>query len=355
MIILIILLILLSLFLIFATFITLINWGYWWIRLFDFPRLQIGFLIILSIIASIVIYDFSEWWHYLLIGGLLFSLIYQIRKIYWYTILAPKQVLTYNGRETEDTVSILVSNVFQPNRKSELLIKLINQYKPDLFLVLEADKWWENQLKTIEADYEYKIKKPQDNLYGMILYSKLELSDERVNFIFEDDIPSFEAMVQLNDLDKFKIYCLHPKPPFPTESETSTNRDAELLVVGKKVKKHKLPVIIFGDFNDVAWSNTTRLFQKVSELLDPRIGRGFYNSFHAHYPLFRWSLDHVFHSTHFQLIDLKRLNNIGSDHFPIYIKLHYKPEEKNIHDKPKADEEDLELANEKIETAREEN
>ncbi|HZH71291.1 MAG TPA: endonuclease/exonuclease/phosphatase family protein, partial [Mariniphaga sp.] len=275
--------------------------------------------------------------------------------VYWFTIFAPKQVLTYKGGETEDSFSILVSNVFQPNRKSELLINLVNKYKPDLFLVLEADKWWDNQLRAIESDYEYKVKKPQDNLYGMILYSKLELSDQKINFLFEDDIPSFEAMVKLNNLAKFKIYCLHPRPPFPTESETSTNRDAELLVVGKKVEKHDSPVIIFGDFNDVAWSNTTRLFQKISELLDPRIGRGFYNSFHAGYALFRWSLDHVFHSTHFQLMDLKRLGNIGSDHFPIYIKLHYKPEEKELQEEPEANEEELELADEKIETAREEN
>ena len=165
------------------------------------------------------------------------------------------------------------------------------------------------------------------------------------------DIPSFETIVMLNKTDSFKIYCLHPRPPFPTESNTSTNRDAELLVVGKEVLKHDEPVLIAGDFNDVAWSNTTRLFQKVSELLDPRIGRGFYNTFHAGYPLLRWSLDHVFHSDHFQLIKLRRLKNIGSDHFPIYIKLQYIPEEKEEQDEPQADRDEMEWAKEKIEKA----
>jgi len=58
-------------------------------------------------------------------------------------------------------------------------------------------------------------------------------------------------------------------------------------------------------------------------LLDPRIGRGLYSSFHAHYPLVRFPLDHVFHSNHFRLAELKRLPNIGSDHFPIFISLMY--------------------------------
>src|SRR5690606_27057789 len=128
-------------------------------------------------------------------------------------------------------------------------------------------------------------------------------------------------------------------------------RDAELLLVGKEVQKHDEPVLIAGDFNDVAWSNTTRLFQKVSELLDLRIGRGFYNTFHAGYPLLRWSLDHVFHSDHFQLIKLRRLKNIGSDHFPIYIKLQYIPEEKEEQDEPQADRDEMEWAKEKIEKA----
>ena len=76
-----------------------------------------------------------------------------------------------------------------------------------------------------------------------------------------------------------------------------------------------------GDLNDVAWSRTTRLFQRISGLLDPRVGRRYVNTFHADYPLLRWSLDHVFHSTDFALVAMQRLPHIGSDHFPIYVVL----------------------------------
>jgi endonuclease/exonuclease/phosphatase (EEP) superfamily protein YafD len=156
-------------------------------------------------------------------------------------------------------------------------------------------------------------------------------------------------MVKLKSGRWIKIYCLHPKPPFPSESNTAANRDAELLIVGKKAIKENVPVLLFGDFNDVAWSNTTRLFQKISKLLDPRIGRGFFNTFHAKYPLLRWSLDHIFHSSHFQLAEIKRLNKIGSDHFPIYIKLHCDSSARKKQEEPKADSDDRERASEKIE------
>ncbi len=341
----------LSLFFIYATFISLLRWDYWWVRVFDFPRLQVSFLLILSVGVNYVVFDYTETWHYLLTGLLLLSIFYQGRKIYRYTIFTKKQVKSYKGDQSVNTFSLIVSNVYQPNRKYEKLINLVKKMKPDLLLVIEANKWWEEQLAVIGREYPYTIKMPQNNLYGMILYSKLKLKDEKINFLFEDDIPSFEVRVRLSEKDEFKIFCLHPKPPFPTESTTSTNRDAELLVVGKKVLKLNEPVLIAGDFNDVAWSNTTRLFQKVSKLLDPRIGRGFYNTFHAKYPLFRWSLDHVFHSSHFKLVKLKRLQSIGSDHFPIFIKLHYIPEEKNTQEEPEADGDDFQLANKKIDNA----
>ncbi|MDB4673529.1 hypothetical protein OAF27_01825, partial [Verrucomicrobiales bacterium] len=73
--------------------------------------------------------------------------------------------------------------------------------------------------------------------------------------------------------------------------------------------------------NDVAWSSTTRDFKKVSGMLDPRIGRGFYNSFHAKNWYIRFPLDHIFITDEFTLVDLRRLRNIGSDHFPVAITL----------------------------------
>jgi len=133
------------------------------------------------------------------------------------------------------------------------------------------------------------------------------------------------ALIELTSGDQVRMHFLHPAPPSPTENPESAERDAELVIVGRSVADTDEPVIVTGDLNDVAWSPTTRLFRKVSGLLDPRVGRGIHSTFHADYPLLRWPLDHLFHSEHFTLVSIQRLPSIGSDHFPLLTRLRFAP------------------------------
>jgi endonuclease/exonuclease/phosphatase (EEP) superfamily protein YafD len=93
------------------------------------------------------------------------------------------------------------------------------------------------------------------------------------------------------------------------------------------------------------------LFQDVSGLLDPRIGRGFYNTFHAKYFFLRFPLDHVFHSNDFRLVHFRRLAYFGSDHFPVYIELSYEADAAGEQERLHASEEQKVEAQEKIEAA----
>lgn len=327
------------------------KFDYWWIRGFDFPRIQISVLIVINIILAILFYNFDEGWHFGVLLALAISLVYQCYLIFPYTIFAEVQVIAYGGADNEDTISILVSNVLTPNEQYQKLINLTRSKNPDILLTLESDESWENALSVLEDTYEYREKVPLDNMYGMHLYSKLPLEDIEVKYLITDDIPSIHGYVRLNNGQRAEIHCLHPRPPSPSESKTSTNRDAELLLAGREIDKDAKRVLVFGDLNDVAWSRTTKLFQKMSGLLDPRRGRGFFNTFSADHVLLRWPLDHVFHTDDFTLIDISREMNIGSDHFPMYIKLSYTPKAEWEQERLKSDDSGEQWAEEKIEKA----
>lgn len=302
---------------------SLIRRDEWWFRGADFPRLQILFVGLVALAGLLFIQ--AEWTlvRELLLLGVIAAVAYQLKMVLPYTPIWKKQVLHVRRDQVnvEQQISLLVANVLTPNHKYHLLLEQIDRLQPDVVLTLETDQIWQEALKPIEADYPYRVAVPQDNLYGMHLYSRLPLADTEVKFILSDETPSILTTIRLRSGLDVQLYCLHPKPPSPTEAKDSTLRDAELLIVGDQIKDIDESCIVMGDLNDVAWSRTTRLFQRISGLLDPRVGRYFMNTFHADYPLLRWSLDHIFHSTDFGLVEMKRLPHIGSDHFPIYVVL----------------------------------
>lgn len=345
----------------FITFVTIWGWmplDNWWVRVVEFPRIQIVVLGVVAWAAMILFYSDWQIGQWLLFLALSLTLAYQLRMVLPYTQLWKKEVqnATDDPKLAEHQIKIMVSNVLTPNEQKQDLVNLVNDKNPDILIALETDKKWERALEQIEPDYPYTVKVPLDNLYGMHLYSKLELIDPEIKYLIIDDIPSIHSQLRLQSGRVIWLYCLHPMPPSPTEADKSTTRDAELLMVGKHIKEHEQTAILAGDLNDVAWSKTTRRFQRISGLLDPRIGRHFINTFHVKYPFLRWALDHIFHSACFTLVDISRMPSIGSDHFPLMTTLQYEPQEasKQEQNAPTTDAEDIQETNHKIEEGKEE-
>jgi endonuclease/exonuclease/phosphatase (EEP) superfamily protein YafD len=322
----------------------------WIFRIFEYPRFQKLAITVVVLTAFMWYADFLNAHDIIFMSALAVNVCYLSYLIFPYTVVAKDQMKRSAAKNDGGRITLLICNVFQDNKEVSGLLSQIRKYKPDLVLLVEVDSYWNSALKELHDHYEHRILNPLENTYGMSLYSKLELVDPAVKYLIEKDIPSIHARVKLRNGETVQLFGLHPEPPVPSENPRSTERDAEILLVAKKAGKEKLPVIVAGDLNDVAWSYTTELFLKVSGLLDPRRGRGFYNTFHVKYPLMRWPLDHVFCSKHFQLLDLKRLPDMGSDHFPMFISLQLAREAAVEQEKEKLDKEpDTErVANEKI-------
>lgn len=367
-----------SLILIFGTVIPLLPDSAWWIRIFDFPRMQIAVLIVVTLAGY-------GWLHlqsglrpsgYVLAGTMGLALGLQLFFIAPYTPLYAEQMKASMTNDGDNRMSLFIYNVLHDNRDVAALRRLIRATDPDVILLSEPTHWWLEQLEDLDTDYQYTMLAPQENHYGMLLYSRFELIDPEIRFLVEPEIPSFRVKVRLQSDQVVTLYGVHPRPPglkrkAPVaaatrgddaandaddeaentevgEREDSDLRDAELLLVAKEAAANgDEPIIVGGDFNDVAWSHSTRLFQRIGGFLDPRIGRGLYNSFDARHPVMRYPLDHVFASWHFRLVDLRRLDAIGSDHFPMLVVLDFDPNAVAPQKEPDADagdEEEAEIA-----------
>ena len=342
-----------------GTALSLLPYEAWWVRVFDFPRYQLAAVSLLSLGGLLAL----RWpmrsrkaLRATLCIALFAATTYQIYRIFPYTPMhsvMSKQSASQEGGA--DQVSVMVVNVYIHNEQYQRCIDEIRQVSPDIVLAMETDQKWVDALDALTDLYPERVAEPLENAYGMVLYSRLPLSETEVRYLIQDDIPSIRTRVRLPGGSSFLFYGLHPRPPAPQESDSSLPRDVELVVVATEIaelqKDHAEAVIVAGDMNDVAWSDTTQLFLKISRTLDPRVGRGLFNTFHVDVPPLRVPLDHVFHTEDFKLSSMRRLDDVGSDHFPMYIRLSLEPERDLGQNKLELEEEDIEKAERKLEEA----
>jgi len=312
------------------------------------------FIIALVLFTTEILFlDYSKLSFWMVFFPTLLAFAYQLWWIVPYTKLHAKEVQQIDKVDTENSIKIITANVLMDNEHAEKLLSLVEQNNPDILVTLETNQWWQSKLNQINNDYPYRMSCPLENFYGMHVYSKYVLSESKIEFLVEDDIPSMHTLLTLPSGQNIRMHFLHPAPPSPTENEESSERDAELIMVAKSVVDADIPVIVTGDLNDVAWSKTTRLFRKISKLLDPRIGRGMFNTFHADFWFMRWPLDHLFHSSHFKLYAMRRLPHFGSDHFALFTQLIYTGSNPNAAEEGlEADHDDKAFAREKLSSER---
>lgn len=332
---------------VFISLLPLIRSDFWVFRVFEFPRAQKWVINFILLIASILFFPSDAYFSFGFIILLLANQLYLSYQVYPYLPIAKKQIESVS-LDFEPSIKLLIANVYQENREWMTLSSMIEREQADVVLLLETNKWWKEKCNSfLSTDYAYQVIEDRENTYGMLLYSKLQLTNTKIHYLVKNEVPSIETDIKLGKR-LIKFFAIHPEPPVPSENPKSTARDAEILLVGQKTKADKIPTIVAGDLNDVAWSYTTELFLKISGLLDPRRGRGFFSSFHAQYPFARWPLDHVFCSGHFRLQSMRRLEGIGSDHFPISLQL-YLAKTNDDSDELQVSKKEEILANEKIE------
>ncbi len=329
----------------------LLKFDAWWIRGWDFPRLQlamVGLAAVLLLAFTTPGWPLPKLALLLLLAG---SLAQDAYRIVPYTPLVRPESLPVASNDPARRLSILVANVLQDNENPKPLRQLLAETSPDLVLLLEINGRWMDDLADLRSDYPHHAGLALENTYGIALFSRLELADERVRHLVEPDVPSIHCLVRLASGESVQIHGLHPRPPRP-QSGDSTERDAELVLIAREVRDSGRPLIVMGDLNDVAWSHTTRLFRRISGLLDPRIGRGHFPTYPVALPMLRFPLDHIFHSRSLRLAEFRRLPDIGSDHFPMYAEFSLEPEGKLRQEPPEMEEGDLEEARDKVRSVR---
>ena len=315
----------LSAILILVTILPMISDQHWFFRIWDFGKVQLAILQLIVFVVALFLSPYTL--TYIIFQSLLIiACVYNIIILIKYTPLYKRHRDTGMNIRSE-SITILAINVYQFNKEYHRLLDLINKTNPDMILAMETSKDWEDALSVLDKNYKSYSKNAQENTYGMHFYTNLKVNKLDTHYFIADDVPSIEAELETEDGFKFIFFGLHPPPPSPTEEPNSKERDGELLSVSKIVRDIEIPVVVAGDFNNVAWAKSSVLFRKTSKLIDPRVGRGLVSTFHAKYWFLRFPIDLFFHSKDVFIEEFKTRDDIGSDHLPLFCRFYIGKEE----------------------------
>lgn len=287
------------------------NTNEWWVRAMGFPRLQILVVGVTVMIAGVLFLKGAGRW--LIPLAMIGVCAYQGWRIYPYTPLSGPEMML--AERAPDAIKVLTANVQMGNTHHQAVIDTVDRFDPDILLLLETDQTWLDALQPMLSGYSTVVRQPQDNYYGLVFATRLPVDESRVVQLTESRTPSLFARLRSPDGQPFHFLGLHPRPPIP--GEDTDNRDRQIYAAAKFAATEDMPVVAMGDFNDVAWSNTSQTFKRVGGYLDPRIGRGFYASFNANSPIMRFPLDQFYATPSVAVVSIERLGYVGSDHFPM--------------------------------------
>lgn len=272
----------------------------------------------------------------------------------WSTEVPAAEVQTDGDRAT---LKVMSANVDYTNDRYAELLAMVRREDPDLLLLIEVDRAWAEGLAPLDQHYAHRVGEVRSEGLGIVLWSRIPLLEQEVKHLVSERRPSIFATLDAPGIGPVRYVGIHPVPPGlrdrighndeKSERRDSRVRDAELMLVARHVEKDAdNRWIVTGDFNDVAWSDGTKLFADLSDLKDPRRGRRLLSTYHAERPFLRYPIDHLFVSDGFHLVDFDRVRVLGSDHFAVTATLAIA---KKDHAKPEASAEEEEQAQEMVE------
>ena len=290
----------------------------WWVRVLDYPRLQMlaAMFLALTVLVVLVRRGWAVW---------LASGCYAVACVWNVVLLSPyllPPVFGWPAAEvaagtcgTDRRLRVLAANVQMSNAHDDRLLKLVRAADPDVAWFQETDQWWEDRLSTLSDAMPYGLAKAQPNYFGVHLFSKWPLEDAGVRYYTKSRNPSVAATVTLPGGEKVRLYAIHPRPP--QIGQSTAERDAQMMAAALDAYDTTLPHVLLGDLNAVPWEDMLRRLREVGGFHDPRWGRGLLISWNAQSTTWKWPLDHILTGPAFELVSLEVLGPFGSDHYPM--------------------------------------
>ena len=204
------------------------------------------------------------------------------------------------------------------NRKFEDVARYISEKSPDIIVLQEFTNSWQSMLEPKLHEYNYRFTIPQEDNFGIAVYSRINISEFKPLMIGNAGFPSIRADFILENT-KVSLVTTHPFPPIGDGN--FKQRNIQLAELGNLVAELENEVIVIGDLNTSSFSSHFKKLIDDSQLVDSREGFGLLMTWPTWFAPARTTLDHCLVSRGISVQSRAVGGDIGSDHLPIFVEI----------------------------------
>ncbi|GHC14027.1 endonuclease/exonuclease/phosphatase family protein [Cerasicoccus arenae] len=216
---------------------------------------------------------------------------------------------------TGTRIRAMLLNVNTNEGDPVLAAQAIRAADPDILLLEEISREWIHDLASLLKLYPYAIERPQNDNFGIALYSRIPLVNTDVRHLTESGgLPTIITSIQTPQ-GPLTLIGTHPLPPIGAnywrERNEQLNALADLETTG--------PTLLLGDLNATPWDYYFQQLLKQSMFHDSARGHGWQPSWPVQLPLLLIPIDQCLYSEGVVITNRQTGSNAGSDHYPLII------------------------------------
>ena len=223
----------------------------------------------------------------------------------------------------DDSLRLMVANVFVGNTNAQPLIAMIRNEQPDAVVLIEVKESWMQRLAPLRDEYPQALVANRDTgsdfgPFGMAVFSRRPIEMSEIHHVTNVALPIIEFEL-LHDGVYWTITAAHPYPP--VSARCATIRNAYLAELATIMREVEGPGVVLGDLNITQFSPHFVKFKKSAGLVDSSRGYGYQPTWPDWLPCPIIPIDHALVTPNINVVDRRVGPSIDSDHRPVTVDL----------------------------------
>lgn len=211
---------------------------------------------------------------------------------------------------------VLNVNVNSENENNSGIVEAIRAANSDLVAVVELTPMLDAALLELADIYPYRFAVPADSRFGIGILSRYPL--DMPSAFSTGPTVAIDSLVEL-PTGSLRFVAVHLLPP--TGPSTARARNSQLDGLAAFARQIEESLLVCGDFNLTPYSPFFDRFSVDANLSDVRRGTGIGLTWPSFMPLLGIPIDHCLIRGPIEVESVDRLDQIGSDHYPVQVTL----------------------------------